>query len=220
MKIFYLFLFSVVMTVNLTAQNNTEAIVSDRVVPHDSVLIQLSGVVVSNDSLSQLSYATVYNKTSRRGVIADFYGFFSMVVIPKDTILFSYFGYKTSFFIVPDTLTENRYSIIHMMFEDGEKLPEITVYPWPSKEDFARAFVEMKGQEDAIKRAQRQLSGENLAFAASKLSTDASISYGNLQNMHNTQLYTMRQTPVNNLLNPYAWASFIQAWKTGKLKKQ
>ena len=54
---------------------------------------------------------------------------------------FSYYGYKTSSYIVPDTLEENRYSIIHMLQQDTINLPEVTVYPWPSREDFARFFV-------------------------------------------------------------------------------
>ncbi|MES2588312.1 MAG: hypothetical protein V4622_04975 [Bacteroidota bacterium] len=187
----------------------------------DSIrLIQLSGVVVSSDSLAQMPFTTVFDRASRRGTIADYYGYFSMVVQPGDTLMFNYYGYKQSSFIVPDTLTENRYSIIHIMHVDTVNLPMVTVYPWPSREDFARAFLEMKPYDDALRRAQKQLSGESLAFAASRVSTDGSLSFGWAQNQQNTRLYTMGQSPVNNLLNPYAWASFIQAWKLGKLAKQ
>lgn len=183
-------------------------------------LIQLSGVVVSNDSLNQMPFTTVFDLESRRGTISDYYGFFSMVVYPGDTLMFSYYGYKTSSFIVPDTLKDNRYSIIHMMYRDTLNLPEVNIYPWPSKEDFARAFVEMKPYDDALRRAQKQLSGENLAFAAARLSSDASLSFGWAQNQQNTRLYTMGQSPVNNLFNPYSWASFLQAWKSGQLGRQ
>jgi hypothetical protein len=190
-------------------------------VPKDAVkLIQLSGVVVSNDSLTQMPFTTVFDRGSRRGTIADYYGYFSMVVLPGDTLMFSYYGYKTSSFIVPDTLKENRYSIIHMMNKDTINLPAVTVYPWPSKEDFARAFLEMKPYDDALRRAQKQLSGESLAFAASTLSTDASLSFGWQQNQASTKLYTMGQSPVNNFLNPHSWASFLQAWKSGQLGRE
>ncbi len=183
-------------------------------------LIQLSGVVVSNDSLNQMPFTTIFDLENRRGTVADYYGFFSIVVYPGDTLMFSYYGYKTSSYIVPDTLTDNRYSIIHMMYRDTLNLPMINIYPWPSKEDFARAFVEMKPYDDALRRAQKQLSGENLAFAAGRLSSDASLSFGWVQNQQNTRLYTMGQSPVNNLLNPYSWASFLQAWKSGQLGRQ
>lgn len=186
----------------------------------DSNMIQLSGVVVSEDNLEPLSYTTVFDKTIRKGVVADFYGFFSTVVFPGDTIYFSYYGHKTSNYVVPDTLTENRYSIIHMMQKDTLNLPVVDVYPWPSREDFARAFIDMQPTDDAIKRAQRELSGESLAFVAARLEGDASLAYGTSQYIYNTKLYTNGQLPANNLLNPYAWAKLVQDWKEGRLKRQ
>jgi hypothetical protein len=183
-------------------------------------LVQLSGVVVSSDNLEQMPFTTIFDITGRRGTIADYYGFFSMVVIPGDTLLFSYYGYKNSSFIVPDTLKDDRYSIIHMMNKDTINLPEVTVYPWPSREDFAKAFLEMKPYDDALRRAQKQLSGESLAFAAARLSTDASLSYGWQQNQQYTKLYTMGQSPVNNLFNPYSWGKFLESWKNGELRRE
>jgi hypothetical protein len=183
-------------------------------------LIQLSGVVVSADSLNEMPYATVFDKTVRRGTIADIYGFFSMVVQPGDTILFKYYGHKPSSFIVPDTLKENRYSIIHMMEIDTLQLQEVVIYPWPSKEAFAQAFVEMNPYEDAMLRAQKLLSGQSLANMANGVSSDASISYGNVMTQQNTRLYTMGQSPVNNLMNPFAWATFLQKWRNGELQRQ
>lgn len=189
----------------------------EKVLAEDSNLIQLSGVVVAEDNLEPLPYTTVFDKTDRRGVIADYYGYFSMVTYPGDTLYFSFYGYKTSTFIVPDTLSDNRYSMIHVMKRDTLNLPQVDVYPWPSREDFARAFLEMRPYDDDLRRAQRQLSGESLAFAAAKLGTDASLSYSYARNQHQTQIYSQGQLPVNNLLNPYSWAKLIKNWKEGKM---
>lgn len=184
-------------------------------------LIQLSGVVVSSDSLDQMPYATIFDKTVGRGTVADYFGFFSMVVEPGDTILFSYLGHEESSFIVPDTLKDARYSIIHMMNVDTVNfLPEVVVYPWPSREAFAKAFVEMDPYDDALRRAQQQLSGESLAFIAARVSSDPSLSYNYAVNQQNTRLYTMGQSPVNNLMNPFAWATFLNAWRSGQLGRQ
>ena len=191
-----------------------------RFIQPDSMMIQLSGVIVAEDDLEALAYTTVFDKTIRKGVIADFYGFFSTIVFPGDTVYFSYYGYKASSYIVPDTLTDDRYSIIHMMQKDTLDFPAVDVYPWPSREDFARAFVDMQPYDDAIRRAQRELSGESLAFVAARLEGDASLAYGTAQNTFNTRLYTNGQLPANNLLNPYAWAKLVKDWKDGKLKKQ
>jgi hypothetical protein len=183
-------------------------------------LVQLSGVVISSDSLQEMPYAALYNKTARRGTMADIYGFFSVVVHPGDTILFRYFGHKPSSYIVPDTLTDERYSIIHMMTIDTIQLTEVVIYPWPSREAFAQAFVEMNPYDDALLRAQKELSGKSLAHIASMVSSDASLAYGNVMNQNNTRLYTMGQSPVNNLLNPFAWAKFLQKWRSGELQRQ
>lgn len=186
----------------------------------DSNLIQLSGVVVSEETLGELPYTTVLDRTSHRGVFCDYYGYFTMVVYPGDTLLFSAYGHKTSNYVVPDTLDNDFYSIIHVMEVDTIDLPNVEVYPWPSREDFARAFVNMDPYEDAIRRAQRQLSGESLAFAAARLDVDGSLAYGTVQSQYQTQLYTNNQLPANNLLNPYAWSKLIKDWKEGKLSKQ
>jgi hypothetical protein len=186
----------------------------------DSNLIQLSGVVISEETLEPLPYTTVFDKTQRRGVIADYYGFFSMVAMPGDTLLFSFYGHKTSSYIVPDSLTDNRYSMIHMVQKDTLNLPQVDVYPWPSREDFARAFIDMEPYDDALRRAQQQLSGESLAFVAARLEGDASLSYTASRNAYNTKLYTNGQLPGNNLLNPYAWSKLIKDWKEGKLSRE
>jgi hypothetical protein len=183
-------------------------------------ILQISGVVIGEDELEPLPYSTVWNKTMRRGVMSDFSGFFTLVSFPGDTLVFNYFGYKASTYIIPDTLNENRYSIVHMLQRDTLNMPEVVVYPWPSREEFARYFVNMKPYDDAMRRAQRELSNESLAFTAARLSNDASLAYGYAQNQRLTKLYTQGQLPANNLFNPYAWAKLIQDWKAGKLSRQ
>lgn len=183
-------------------------------------LIQLSGVVISSDSLNQLPYVVVINKSVKRGTVSDYFGYFSLVVQPLDTIIFSLNGFKKSSFILPDSLKENRYSIIHILTEDTLELPMVTVYPWPSKENFAYAFINMKPYDDALRIAQAQLSGNSLAFIASKVSSDAMLSYSWQNNQRNTRLYSMGQFPTNNLFNPNSWSKFIDAWKKGDLKKE
>jgi len=186
----------------------------------DSTFIQLSGVVISEETLEALPYTTVYDKTQRRGVIADYYGFFSMVAVPGDTLFFSFYGHKTSSYIVPDSLSDSRYSMIHMVQRDTLNLPQVDVYPWPSRDDFARAFIDMVPYDDALRRAQQQLSGESLAFAAARLEGDASLSYRASRDGYNTKLYTNGQLPGNNLLSPYAWSKLIKDWKEGKLSRE
>ena len=211
----YLIIFIFLSFINLVSSQVDKKSVRDSL-----KILQLSGVVVSENGLDQLPYTTVFDLTTRHGVITDYYGYFSLVTYPGDTLMFSYYGYKTSSFVVPDTLKDNRYSIIHMLQEDTINLPEVTVYPWPSRENFAKEFVEMEPYSDAFRRAKKQLSGENLSFAAARLEGDASLSFGSVQNQQYTKIYTNGQMPANNFLNPYAWAKFIDEWKKGNLKKK
>ena len=186
----------------------------------DSSLVQLSGVVINDQTLDPMAYTTVYNRSLKRGVISDYYGYFSTIVLPGDTLIFSSYGYQTSTYVVPDTLSEKRYSIIHMLQMDTLNIPEVVVYPWPSREQFAQAFINMRPYDDDIRRAQRELSGESLAFVAARLEGDASLAYGTAQNQYYTKLYTNGQLPSNNLFNPYAWAKLVQDWRDGKLARE
>lgn len=183
-------------------------------------ILQISGVVIGEDELEPLPYSTVWNRTLHKGVISDYLGFFTLVSFPGDTLVFNFMGYKSSTYIIPDTLAENRYSMVHMLERDTLNMPEVVVYPWPSREEFARYFVNMNPYDDAIRRAQRELSNESLAFTAARLNNDASLAYGYAQNQRLTKLYTNGQLPANNLFNPYAWTKLIQDWKSGKLGRQ
>lgn len=212
----YISIFLSLYTISSVFSQDTTQINSKK----SSGLIQLSGVVVSEQELNTMPYTTVYNKTRKKGVIADYYGYFSLVTQPGDTLLFSFFGYKPSSYLVPDTLRDDRYSIIHMMREDTLLLPEVEVYPWPSREQFAQAFLDLQPYDDALRRAQRQLSGESLAFVAAQLEADAGLAQSYARNQYYTQLYTNGQLPSNNLFNPYAWAKLVQDWKEGKLSRQ
>ena len=106
-----------------------------------SNLIQFSGVVVTNDSLQPIPYTNVMIKSTHRGTVTDYFGFFSFVAMKGDTIEFNYIGYKKANFIIPDTLSEIRYSLIQVLVRDTITFKEAVIYPWPSKEEFKRVFV-------------------------------------------------------------------------------
>jgi len=183
-------------------------------------IIQISGKAVDEVSLIEIPYVTVWNKTINKGVLSDEFGFFTIVAYPGDSLIFHGFGYVKSTFVVPDTLKDNRYSMVHLLQVDAVTKREIVIYPWSSKKEFEQYFLNMRPYEDAIRRAQRELSGESLAFAAARLGNDPSLAYGNLENQRYSKLYTNGQLPVNNLLNPLAWSRLIREIKEGRLSRQ
>jgi len=183
-------------------------------------IIQFSGVIVSGDSLKPVPFVNVMVKGTYRGTVSDYYGFFSFVAHARDTIEFSALGYSASRYIIPGDLSENRYSIIQMLQKDTFLLKETVIYPWPTREQFDRAFIELKVPDDDLATAQKNLSRDKLFEAAMNMPMDASLNYKYANQQFNTRLYNAGQIPMNNLLNPIAWARFVQAWRNGEFKKK
>ena len=185
-----------------------------------SNLIQFSGVVVTNDSLQPIPYTNVMIKSTHRGTVTDYFGFFSFVAMKGDTIEFNYIGYKKANFIIPDTLSEIRYSLIQVLVRDTITFKEAVIYPWPSKEEFKRVFVQLKVPDDDLKRAERNLELAQMKEVKDNVPYDGSINYKYTMQQQQSRLYTAGQYPTSNLFNPLAWAQFIKAWKEGAFKKK
>ncbi len=197
-----------------------QSAVKDTAANKPDKLIQFSGVIITHDSLQPIPYVTVFDKTTRRGTISDFYGFFSFVAREKDTIVFSSIGFKKAYYIIPDSLTENRYSIIQMLKQDTIVLKEQIIYPWPSKEQFAQAFVNLSLPEDYLAKAQKNLEKYSLYKSSLTLPNDPEMSYRYAMQKELTKMYSAGQVPTLNLLNPVAWYKFIEAWKNGDFKNK
>ncbi len=121
-------------------------------------LIQFSGVVVDADSLQPLPFTSIYIKKTQHGTIADPSGYYSLVAGKGDTIVFSEVGYLRSYYIIPDTLTTTRYSLIQIMRKDTIHLKETVVYPWPTREQFKQVFLSLNAGDDNLERARKNLS--------------------------------------------------------------
>jgi hypothetical protein len=189
-------------------------------------LVQFSGVVVSADSLRPVPFTNIAVAKTGRGTTSDYWGFFSIVVHKNDLISFSAVGYKSGLFRIPDTLSENRYSLIQVMSSDTIMLTETVIYPWPSKEQFRHAFLTLNIPDDDIEIARRNLAymemreiyGRN--YDPERYGYTSGQSYRNYMSNQADKLYYNGQTMPNNLLNPIAWAKFIKAWKRGDFKKK
>jgi len=186
--------------------------------PND--LVQFSGIIVTTDSLNPVPYVSIMIKNTYRGTVSDYYGFFSFVAKMKDTIEFAAIGYKRGQFIIPDTLTDFRCSLIQMLKPDTIYLKEVVIFPWPTREQFKEAFLQLRVPDDNMSRAEKNLNKNKLAFLAATMPMDGSMNYKNAMNQQSAKIYYAGQLPPNNLLNPVAWAKFIQMWQNGDFKKK
>lgn len=208
----------VIIILCTTAFNAKAQILGDSV--NQDQLVQFSGVVVTADSLRPLPYTSIMAKGTHIGTISDFYGYFSFVAQKGDTIQFSSIGYKKAQYIIPDTLMEDRYSLIQMMQSDTILLRETVIYPWPSKEDFKDAFLALEIPNDDLERARVNLERERLREMGENLSMDGTENYRYSMQQYQTQLYYAGQAPPVNIFNPIAWAQFINAWRNGDFKRK
>jgi hypothetical protein len=183
-------------------------------------LVQFSGVVVAGDSLDPIPFTSIMVRNSYHGTVSDVYGFFSFVARMKDTIEFSAIGFRRGIFIIPDTITDYRCSLIQILRQDTIRLPEVTVFPWPTKEQFKDAFINLHVPNDDLARAQRNLNKNELNYLSSNMKMDGSMNFRNAMYEQQSRLYYAGQVPTSNWLNPIAWARFVQAWQNGEFKKK
>ena len=172
------------------------------------------------DSLSPVPFATIMVQNTSRGTISDYYGYFSFVAQPNDTLIFSSIGFRDSKFVVPNNLEGNRYSLIHSMLQDTVELEEVDIYPWPTPAQFKEAFLALNLPDDDIEIMRKNLNPDLMADKAAAMPMNGSLNYKWQNQQRTNQLYFAGQYRPNNLLNPIAWAQFIKAWKRGDFKKK
>lgn len=187
---------------------------------NDGPLVQFSGLVMTSDSLIAIPYVNVYVQSSGIGTVANSRGFFTLVVHPGDTIVFSSVGYRRETYPVPADLTDQRYSVIQLMTMDTINLAETVVYPWPSKEQFREAFLSLQVPDDHLETARKNLEREKLKQMGEQMPVDANESLDLYSRYQADKLYYYGQTPPMNIFSPLAWGQFIKAWKDGAFRKK
>lgn len=179
-------------------------------------LIQFTGLLISNDSLQAVENVNIRIAGTMMGTISNNEGFFSIVANRNDTLIFSAVGYRTVRYVVPWELTGQKYTMIQPMTQDTLYLPEAIVKPYISRELFEHYFVnlEVPGEENPLENLDPETIRE-LAYAMDMDGSDNAKYY--LRQESGKYYYTGQMVPIN-LMNPFAWAQFIKAWKAGKLK--
>jgi hypothetical protein len=183
------------------------------------VVIQVSGLVVTGDSLSPLPYATVFRVRDQRGTMTDNNGFFSMPTLAGDTLQFSSIGYISQQVVIPEGGEKNRLSIVQAMSRDTILISDAFIYPWPSRETFRQEFIALGLGDGELSLSNQAIDPFDLYDRLIDVGMDGQAAVSE----------TMRQMsddfhyggyPTVNLLNPVAWAKFIQAVKNGDLRRQ
>ncbi len=175
-------------------------------------IMQFTGIVFANDSVYGLPSVYVYIPKAGRGVITNYLGYFSLPVLPNDSVVVTTLGYKPKSIIIKYNDKKSVTAFIRLT-EDTLMLPVIDVYPYYSEELFKQAFLALKlpdqGRSGLIEQYDPAL--------VANLSR-----YNRLQNDQTSEKYyrDMKEgysynylAPNISFINPFAWRSYVNAQK-------
>lgn len=220
-SVYFIILFALLGSLQAHAQNETTNTSGEKEAPK---LIQFSGLLVTDDGsgMMPVPYATVFIPEKRRGTYSDHRGFFSIVAEKGDKVKFTYLGLQSRTITIPDTLTQDRYSVVQFLPQDSFLLPTTVIFAWPSREHFKIEFLKMDVTPELQRRAAENIANEYLADARKN---DEIVAFSGKEGANHylrqqSREYTyIGQTPPMNIFSPIAWAQFFKDWKDGKFKK-
>jgi hypothetical protein len=174
-------------------------------------LVQFSGIVTDADSNMVVPYVTITNLSNKgQKYAANYQGFFSFVVNPGDTVMFSAVGFTSKTLVLPRTIVDNKYTAMVQIKSEIVYLKTVRVNPWATVEEFNKDFLSLKIADDDLAIAKKNLSRQSINGLKLTLPRDAGeISNANYRyNFDRMMNVNMRQT--NPLLNPFAWGKLVQ----------
>tara|TARA_B100001769_G_C22051125_1_gene565028 strand:- start:628 stop:1272 length:645 start_codon:yes stop_codon:yes gene_type:complete len=183
-------------------------------------IIQLSGVVVGQDSISGVGGVHVYVPKAGRGTTSNPYGYFAMPVLAEDSIIVSAIGYQKQSFIMPGDKGVSVTLFIELK-PDTTVLPELEIFPYPTEELFKKAVlaVELPNRRD-LENLDKSLDKDLLRRMYNNEPMSANMNYKYFMDQQMMATSTKYQLPSNPLLNPFAWVKFIKAIKRGDFKRK
>ena len=183
-------------------------------------MVELSGVVMSSDSLRYLPFVTVAIPSRNAGTVSTERGVFTLIAHKGDTLEFSSIGYRKKRYIVPKDLPQNRYSIIQLMSQDTFYLSTTIIRPRVSKEQFEKDFKSLDVPDDKFEIARKNTEARTMRALMAVLPKDGRENQHAYQNMQAQRNYWAGQQPPMTIFSPLAWMEFFNAWKRGDFKRK
>ncbi|SEQ76908.1 peptidase associated/transthyretin-like domain-containing protein [Pedobacter rhizosphaerae] len=174
-------------------------------------LIQFSGIITDMDSSNVIPYVTITNLSAKsKRVAADYRGYFTFIVNPGDTILFTAIGYKKFSTIIPQGTPDSKYTIMVKLKAEVVNLPSVRVFPWATTEEFTREFLSMKLADDDMAIAKKNLSRSSINGLIQTLPRDGQEIGSQNYRYNFDRMVNKNMVQTNPLLNPFAWGKLMQ----------
>ena len=181
-------------------------------------IYQFSGLVIDRQTRETVEFATIIIN-NRKGTVSDKIGRFSILVHPYDTVSVSSIGYKRKTLVIPDSLESPFYNRDVYLFPDTIPIAEVEILPWATYEDFIEAVLELDIPNEEYEKASK-----NLALIKEQVKSfsepEPGVNFQNTMRQNFERMAVEGTYPTTNLLNPFAWAKFIQAIKNGEFKRK
>jgi hypothetical protein len=181
-------------------------------------IVQLSGIILSSDSVNGLPGAHIYIPKAGRGTTSNNTGFFSMPVQIGDSVVITSVGYVRRHYIVPEAAPEF-WTIIVEMREDVTHLPEVVIVPFPTEEVFKEAVLALNipMNENGVDKS--NLNAELMALMVRTTPMDAAQNYRYYMNQYPGSIQNKFMPVTNPFLNVFNWAKFLKQLKDNKKNK-
>ncbi|MCX6255245.1 MAG: carboxypeptidase-like regulatory domain-containing protein [Bacteroidia bacterium] len=182
--------------------------------------VQVSGII-TDESYRPVPGVVVISKKLRRGAVSERSGIYSITSTPGDTIYFRALGFKRYHTIIPILYEERHCNVDIVLDIDTIQIEEVTILPWRSYNEFVKDITKEKPVDPIIENMNDNIASIYVAISNQsnvRISPEAGYRYAMEQNFN--ALATKNQFPVNNLLNPFRWAKFINGVKHGLFKNQ
>ncbi len=177
-------------------------------------IIQLSGIILGEDSVSGIPGVHVYVPKAGRGTTSNRVGYFSLPVLPGDELVVSAIGYEKQYFKVPDSDKDNLTIIIELV-SDVTYLESVDIMPFPTEEIFKEALVALNlPVDDGITSS--SYNEDLLALMMRTTPYDGALNYRYSQELWAQSQANRFGPPVNPFLNPFNWANFFKSLKRKK----
>lgn len=182
--------------------------------------IQVSGLIV-DEGYRPVPGVAVISRKLKRGAVSERSGIYSIPSTQGDTIYFRALGYKRYHTIVPESFEGRQCNVDIILQIDTISIQEVTILPWKTYNDFLKDMTREKPVDPIIENMNDNLASIYVAISNQvgvRVSPEAGYRYAMNQNFD--AMATHEQYPVNNLLNPFAWAKFVDGIKHGLFKNQ
>ncbi len=180
-------------------------------------MIQFTGVVFGADSTTVVPGTHVYIPKSGRGTTTNPYGFFSLPVLEGDSVIFSSVGYKRAYFIVPKHEKESSLRVIIALQDDITFLEEVEIRPYPTESMFKEALITMElPNQKEYANIYQWLNAQYMSDAYLEIPASPNANHQYYMQLQRQSYINRYSPPQNQLLNPFAWANFINSLKRKK----